>query len=105
MQEKIAQDVPLYDLEQELRVFNNLKTELEPLENRGLYIFSMLLENHGRSAYPAYPLWSEGEHLGEQAERWFCYANPMMIKVLRPDLFGEIPLNEDWAKKFQEVGR
>ncbi len=100
MKEKIAKDVALYDIAQELRVFENLKDHLKNSGNRELYIFSMLLENHGRSAYPAYPLWSEGEHLKEPAEKWFCYVNPMMVKTVKPDLFSEIPFNEVWSGKF-----
>lgn len=106
--EKVSSSSTLFDIDYEFQTFKELKNELNDLENRELYLFSMILENHEKNAFPAYPVWSEGEHLGEQKERWFCFTNPFLVYHVKPELFSEIPFNDTWRERIDraiEVGR
>lgn len=88
-----------FDAKRESQVFANLSPFLKSLDNRELYIFSMLIENQARKANPSYPLWSEGDHMDDPEDKWSHFVNPIMLRHVKPDLYKELKFKGVWQKR------
>ncbi len=87
---------PAYDAVREKELFNLLKAKLEICHPREQLAFSLLMESHA-AAPVDYPAWSEGVHLLEIPQRIEHRMNPLMLKLLRPEVFATLRLTPEFS--------
>mgnify|MGYP003393070833 FL=1 len=85
-----------FDAQRERDLFSQMHTELTALGPKELLAFSLLMEAHA-GAPEQYPAWSEGVHLIESPLQDFHRTNPLMLKLLRPELFAALRLRPNFA--------
>ena len=91
--QKLKASNEAFDPQRERALFLELKDELATLDLKELLSFSLLMESHVLSSGKKYPDWSGREHL-EVSQGTICeMVNPILLAVVKPDLFKNIRLS------------
>ena len=90
---------PTWDLAQEVKVYFDLKDDLEEFDLEELLSFSLMIESQAiKAGGLEYPRWSQRVHLKEYHGELFEMVNPVLLRVTRPEMFHKLrlsPLFED----------
>ena len=93
---KQKNSLPTFDHSREASLFAASAVVLAPLHLKELLAFSLLMEAHAGSP-ENYPAWSEGVHLTELPLKDFHRINPVLLKLVRPELFQTLQIAPDFA--------
>lgn len=86
-----------YDPEREKVVFNQFKDQFGELSMRELLAFSLIMEDQAQAFAPgAYPTWSLRTHLRNSKQDIFEMINPMLLKIVHPEIFEKLQLHPDF---------
>lgn len=99
IKKKNTQSWSSFDYDQEVKVFTELKADLDFLALKELLSFSLIMESHAQSNDENhYPSWSRGEHLINAPKSIQEQINPILLKIIKPKLFSELQTNEKFGK-------
>ncbi len=84
-----------YDPLFEKELFTELKPSLGKLSIKELLAVSLLIEDHVGEEH-GYPQWSDKFHLREINAKKFDLINPIMLKIIRPEIFKGLKFSKDF---------
>jgi hypothetical protein len=87
-----------FDPEKEKEVFILIKDQLCSLSIKELLAFSLVMEDQAMAMAPgSYPTWSNFIHLTSHHNELYEMANPIMLKVARPEFFNRLRLSSEFS--------
>lgn len=92
------EEFPNFDPQREIDVFRKFQKELASLTEKELLSFSLIMEDQAMSLRPdSYPTWSHFVHLSSHNSRLYEMINPMILKIVRPNLFNSLSLSSEFS--------
>jgi chorismate mutase len=86
-----------FDPERELEIFKHFSAVLANKSIKELLSISLMIEDHAQQGEShSYPAWSSQIHLEGVHSELFGQINPLLLKLVRPDLFSQLPLREEF---------
>lgn len=86
-----------FDSKRETEIFSHFRKSLENKSVKELLAISLIIEDHaGQGESHSYPAWSSQIHLEKAVHELFAQVNPLLLKLIRPDLFAQLTLREEF---------
>jgi chorismate mutase len=86
-----------FDPVREKEVFQLHDHQLKQLSFKELLAFSLIMEDQAQAiSFDSYPNWSESVHLRQKQGDLIEMINPLMIKLLHPELFDKFDLTDEF---------
>jgi chorismate mutase len=87
-----------FDPKREYEVFSHFSRILENKSVKELLAISLIIEDHaGQGESHTYPAWSSQIHLDRPVHELFGQVNPLILKIVRPDLFAQLELRDEFS--------
>lgn len=91
-----------YDAERELEMFDAVKDKLQFLSLKEAFALSLIIEDQVGMKYPQ---WSEEVHLARPYGQSWAKINPLILYFVRPILYKQLDLTDDFKKLYASILR